>query len=126
MKKQPIIFGIIIILLIVCLSGCNNTSNTSGPLKPDEYGLIGTWVGLYYPDDYTYKFFSDKTFTFDYSPGSWGTSGGGTWEIIDDKLHLTVISGGESVLDIYDYSFSNNGKELRLTNERGSTTLTKQ
>lgn len=128
MKKGIIVFGIIVILLIVFLSGCNNTnntSNTSDPLKPDEYGLIGTWVGIYNPDAEYYTFYSDKTFTF-YSGYGLGSSGGGTWKIVDDKLNLTLISGGESVIDVYDYSFSNNGKELTLTNERGIIELTKQ
>jgi len=128
MKRKFIVIGIIFILLIVCLSGCNNTdntNNTNGPLKPDEYGLIGTWVGIYNPEDEYYKFYSDKTFTF-YSGYGLGTSGGGTWKIVDDKLNLTVINGGESVIDIYDYSFSNNGKELTLSNEKGSIYLKKQ
>ena len=125
MKKGIFAISIISTLFIVCLSGCNDTSNTSDPLKPDEYGIIGKWVGLYNPDEYSYRFFSDKTFTFSASVGL-GTVGSGTWKIVDDKLKFTVISGGESVIDLYDYSFSNNGNELTLTNERGSIYLTKQ
>ena len=128
-RKGLVAIVIILTLLIVCLSGCNdtsnNTSNTSDPLKPDEYGIIGTWVGLYNPDEYSYRFFSDKTFTFSASVGL-GAGGGGTWEILDDKLYFTVISGGESVLDVYGYSFLNNGNDIILTNEKGSIYLTKQ
>ena len=50
MKRKVIVFSIIVILLIVCLSGCNNkkkTSNISGPLSPDEYGIISAGVGIY-------------------------------------------------------------------------------
>jgi hypothetical protein len=125
LKRKLIIFGAIIILLTVGLSGCNNSSNTNGPLEPDEYGIIGTWVGLDNPDAYTFIFRSDKTFTFNVAY-SWGISGGGTWKIEDDKLNLNVISGGESQVDVYDYSFSNNGEELTLINEKGSIYLTKQ
>jgi hypothetical protein len=128
MKKIAILLIILMMLCVGFLSGCNDTSNknnTNDKLKPDEYAIIGTWVGLYNPDDYYFRFFSDKTYTFSASVGL-GASGSGTWEITDDKLNLTLISGDESVIDVYDYSFSNNGKELTLTNERGTIYLTKQ
>ena len=121
MKKIAILLIIFLFISVIFLSGCNNKNNTSNQLNPDEYGIIGTWIG----ESHTFRFFSDKTFTFVASIGL-GASGSGTWEIIDDNLSLTVISSGESVIDVYDYSFSNNGKELTLTDEKGSIFLTKQ
>ena len=121
MKKMATLLIAFLFFSIIFLIGCNDRNNTSGPLKPDEYGIIGTWKGT----SHTFRFFSDKTFTFVAYIGL-GASGSGTWEVIDDNLSLTVISNGESVIDVYDYSFSNNGNSLTLTDEKGSIFLTKQ
>ena len=42
MKKQLVIIGIVVLLVCVVLSGCNEDSNT---IKPEKNRFIGTWKG---------------------------------------------------------------------------------
>ena len=117
MKKQLIIIGVIVILLTVGLSGCNE--NTS---KSDEDKLIGTWTNrIMYEDNSTvitsYIFYTNKTFNVIGSSGNKTLNVNGTWNITDDKL--IMISKVRTLTVDYKFSELNNDKILTLTDESG-------
>jgi len=124
MKKQLMIVGIIVILLAVGLSGCNeNTSNS------DEDKLVGTWTRK---DMYNgsiritnYIFYTNKTFKITVSYKSEVFDFNGTWNITDNKIFL--ISEERTLTANYKFSEFNNDKTLILTDESGeSVTLIRQ
>ncbi len=112
MKKQIIMLGIVVIILAVGLSGCNEIDS---PLPSVEEKFIGTWKASQY-DFHT--FFSDGT--------SSQSGFGGVWEIKDDKLVITQEHG--TIIKTYDYYFSENNTKLHLKNVGGEsyTVYTKQ
>jgi len=119
MKKQLIIVGIIVLLICVGLSGCNN------PLNTERNRFIGSWIGtesIIYGttetkilENLSMIFLSDGTL-------SEGFTGGGTWEIKDGKL---VINDGIG-MRVFNYSFSNNDNSLLLISSSNKFVLTKQ
>ena len=106
MKKQLIIIGIIVILLSVGLSGCNE--NTS---KSDEEKIIGTWdvsmtsQGKNIRED-RWEFRSDHTYET--------INSNGTWKITNNKLILSYTTQTQSTKTM-DYVFSNNYNTITLT-----------
>ena len=122
MKKQLIIIGIILILLTVLLSGCNENSR--------DKRFVGTWI----PNEVFGMPGANQTVTF-YSDGYYLvvtefygsiTRLDATWDLVEHgKLRLTYANGGYIE---YIYSFSNNDKTLTLTPFLGgfSTIYTKQ
>ncbi len=114
MKKHLIVIGIVVLLLVVGLSGCNEISN---PLTGnDDNRFVGTWKNEY---GATITFFSDGT-------GS-QTSVSFQWEIKDGKLVMDWIIEGTKYSLVYNYSFSNNDTTLTLTTpENVSQVFTKQ
>lgn len=110
MKKQLMIVGITVILLIVGFSGCNE--NTS---KTDEKKIIGTWTySIKYNNDtmnLSYVFVSNKTFEIITSYIDEVDTSNGTWNITDNKLLITIE--GETITS--DYKFSNNNTKLTIT-----------
>jgi len=116
MKKQLMIVGIIIILLTVGLSGCNE--NTS---KSDEEKIIGTWTNRDMHDgsieSNSYIFYSNKTFKVIVSYESEVLNINGTWNITDNKLVMTA----EGETKTADYKFSDNNKTLTLTDKNGGS-----
>jgi len=116
MKKQLIIIGIIVILLSVGLSGCNE--NTS---KSDEEKIIGTWTNRDMHDgsieSNSYIFYSNKTFKVIGSYESEVLNINGTWNITDNKLVMTA----EGETKTADYKFSDNNKTLTLTDKNGDS-----
>jgi len=126
MKKQLIIVGIIVLLVVVGLSGCTNN-----PFDTEKNKFIGTWVHSESYLDYlgniewtnkTITFFSDGTCIFPNQQS--GVSG--TWTLKDGKIVCTVNVQGQSQTFYYDYSLSNDGKTLTVTDQNGFTyTLTK-
>jgi len=58
MKKQLVIVGITLVLLVVGLSGCNEKST-------DEEKILGTWLGETSGDEETsiFNFFSNGTYS---------------------------------------------------------------
>jgi len=105
MKKQIMIVGIIVILLTVGLSGCNNTTIS------DEERIIGTWdvsmtsQGMNIRED-RWEFHSDHTYETARSNG--------TWKITNNKLILTYTTQTQSTKTM-DYVFSNNYNTITLT-----------
>ena len=90
MKKQLVIVGIVVLLLVVGLSGCNEIGNH---LSSEEDRFIGTWKQDkdFIPIGFT--LFSDGT-------GSWqGVSA--TWELKEGKF--TIYFSGAYI--IYNYDF---------------------
>ena len=102
MNKKQIVIGIVIILLIVGLSGCDEISN---PLISDKDKLVGTWEKeLGYTNNIV--FFSD---------GDCSISGfSGTWEIKDEKLVIDAEGRLGLVKGVFEYYFSNNDNTLHL------------
>jgi ABC-type Fe3+-hydroxamate transport system substrate-binding protein len=116
MKKQILIVGIIVLLIAVGLSGCNQTSNS---LTSDKDKFVGTWNVKVNDKEGTFVFYSNGTLI---------TSSGSraTWEIKDGLL---VITGGSGTTpSTLSYKFSNGNKTVVLINSASGTTaiLTKQ
>jgi hypothetical protein len=119
MKKQLVIIGIFL-LLVVSVSGCNENSNKTNNINK----FIGTWEGISYSNDVnvniTFTFFKDKTakqvsdelhtHLFYY-------------EIDDNSLYLTLQEFPEIDPIIYSYEFSDNDNALTLTNESFDTII---
>lgn len=98
MKNQLMIVGIIVILLTVVLSGCNEETKTDSEL------IVGTWKDPSF-QNYSFTFLSNGT-------GSWAGDSM-LWDIKDGKLEITIQSSGFE--NIYDYTFSDNNQILTLT-----------
>ena len=123
MKKQLIVVGIIVIFLIVGLSGCNSNSTNS-----DEEKLIGIWTYSISLGNETasasYVFLSNKMFKIITSYNGEVYTVNGTWNIMDNKLLIT-LEGQDTVIN--DYIFSNNDTKLKISDSSGSTVVfTKQ
>ena len=123
MKKQLIVVGIIVIFLIVGLSGCNSNST-----KSDEEKLIGIWIYSISLGNETasasYVFLSNKMFKIITSYNGEVYTVNGTWNIMDNKLLIT-LEGQDTVIN--DYIFSNNDTKLKISDSSGSTVVfTKQ
>jgi uncharacterized membrane protein len=114
MKKQLIIVGIIVLLVTVGLSGCEQQKSND-----DKKKFIGTWKYLennqtenlwtFYNNgmlkvvaNYLYDDFHNNT--------AWGTF----W-VEDNKLYMKTTHNGEEYTDYYDYKFSNNNKRVNFT-----------
>lgn len=108
MKKQLIIVGIIVILIVVGLSGCDTISP-----HPDKSKFIGSWMSktnvfnLYtFEEDGSFLVYSIK---------------GGTWSVKDSgRVEFYIDSAGGSTTMVYNYAFSNSDTTLTLTTP-GST-----
>ena len=126
MKKQLII-GIVVLLICVVLSGCNEQQTTNTE-KSDEDRITGTWFisELFEGSSrtITYIFSPDKTYKVIGSYKNYTESFNGTWKIEDNKLVVTI----EGRTLIGNYQFSNNEKTLTITDTTSntSTVLTKQ
>lgn len=117
MKKHLIVIGIVIILLVVGLSGCNDFSSQTS----EEDRFVGTWEG---EKSRTITFFSDGEWI---GIGEWLGGLNGNYEIKDGKLVMDYIIEETKYSLIYDYSFSNNDITLTLTTpENVSEVFTKQ
>jgi len=115
MKKQLIIVGIIILLVCVGLSGCNNTT------VPDEEKIIGTWTNKALFEgsirSFSYNFYTNKSFKYLASYENEDYRVNGTWNITDNKLIMT----SELETKTFDYKISDKDKTLTLTSESGNS-----
>ena len=99
MKRQQVIIGIIVLLIIGGLSGCTETNN----LSAEEKKFVGTWIMQ-----------GRETIITFYSNGRMSGDLGQKYEIKEGKLAiLTEIPGGFKQ-ELYNYSFSNNDTKLIL------------
>jgi hypothetical protein len=105
MKKQILIVGIIVLFICVGLSGCTETNN----LSAEEQKFVGTWTCIEgVAEGFRFTCFSDGT----------GISGGNS----DDATFTWSLKDGKYVVDYdkvsfhnsYNYSFSNNDRQLTL------------
>src|SRR4030042_6486385 len=111
MKKQLMIVCIIVILLTVELSGCNEGSNT---INLEKHKFVGTWQNTTMINPMI--LFSDGT-------GSM-ISTNVTWYLKDGDLVIKPLLD-LSVTWIYNYLFTNNDRTLSLTSAKtnGSTVV---
>jgi len=111
MKKQLIIVGIIILLLTVGLSGCEEESTD------DTNKFIGTWRNL--EDNSTenlWTFYDNGTMKViaNYWNGESNTSWG-TFSVENNKLHMKSLHNGVEYTADYDYEFSKNDTSVIFT-----------
>ena len=105
MKKHIIAIGIVILLLAVGLSGCNelDNSNGNGNTSSELDKFVGDWVIEQQSNSYL-TIFSDGTCSY------YGSSG--FWEIKDGRLVLDLYSQGRT--EVFSYYFSENNTKLHL------------
>ena len=112
MKKQIILFCLVLVVIAVCLSGCNKI----GPsYTAEKEKFVGTWIyvvpsgtGLNYT--FTYHFFSNGTFRFNKT----GLLTNGTFDIVDGDLFLfNTLNGVAQSVDC-TYAFSENNTRLTI------------
>ncbi len=118
MKKQLIIFGIIIILITIGLTGCNNSYNA---IKSNEDKIIGTW---YFSGTYnnttlnaSYLFSTNKSFKVTTSYIDKIYTNNGTWNILDNQLFI-ILEDRKTITN--QFKFSDNNTKLILTNSSGN------
>jgi len=123
--KNVLAVGIMLLLLVVSLSGCNESNNS---IKSDEDRVTGTWiVSEFYEGStrtVTYIFSSDKSYEVIVTYKDLKESFNGTWKIVDNQLIVTIQA--ETLTG--NYQFSNKDKTLTITDtiSKISTVLTKQ
>ena len=110
MKKELVIFGLIILLVSVGSSGCDQITR--------DNRFIGTWTDQLETGSFTCL--SDGTLTV----SSGLLSGSGTWTFQNGKF----VIQSDDYKAVYGYSFSNNDNTLTLTesNSGFSIIYTKQ
>lgn len=109
MKKQRIISGSMVLIVLTMLSGCNQIDRV---LTPEEHKFVGTWVTddetaqkdigktLVFTSDGTVRLDINITGTFEVTPGNY--------------LIINISTDGAQTQNIFDYEFSNNQTTLRL------------
>ena len=121
MKKQLIIIGMIIILLTVGLSGCNETNTNETNTNKEK--ILGAWLanvttGPGKGGKGAYTYFSNGTFL----ASSTTTEVWGIFNITDEKL---TMSRGNSTFT-YDYTFSDNDNKVTLIDGDWTIILTRK
>jgi hypothetical protein len=104
MKKQLIIIGIIVLLIAVGLSGCNEVNQSN-----DKSKFIGTW---YKSNDLVINLLSDGTCSY--------LEQSGAWDVKDGKLVLELSSGYNPS---FNYAFSDSDLTLKLTSTLDGSTV---
>jgi hypothetical protein len=118
MKKQLVIIGIVALLLIVGLSGCNQISN---PFTSEKDKFVGTWRNTTKNITRTISLFSDGNCTFSTLNGTWDLKNlTGTWDL---KNGTFIMKFPDSHLTYpFYYVFSDNDRTLSLSSAVGSST----
>lgn len=118
MRNQFVTIGIIVILVCVGLSGCNQISNT---LNPEKNKFVGTWNYQYGKKfNCSVTFISDGTYS---NSRQYCFGDSGSWNITDSKLVVNYLLNGEPAYSIYSYSFYNNSNNVTLTDVNSNMTL---
>ena len=111
MKKKLVIIGIFLLIVFVMIIGCDS-------LKSNKDNLIGTWTYDYFGNNTGIIFYSNGTCIF---PEYQQTHEKLTWIINDTKLVMTITDEDRSNSMVFDYSFSNDGKTLTMTDIEGTS-----
>jgi hypothetical protein len=127
-RKQFVIIGIVLLIVCVGLSGCNQISNV---FLTDKDKLVGTWNtnGIWLDVPTVIVFSSNGTFKIDVgipnSPINFSLNEG-KWNMNDRILTMEIV--GFIPLNNYTYKFSEDNKTLEITevNSSGSYILRKQ
>jgi hypothetical protein len=127
-RKQFVIIGIVLLIVCVGLSGCNQISNV---FLTDKDKLVGTWNtnGIWLDVPTVIVFSSNGTFKIDVgipnSPINFSLNEG-KWNMNDGILAMEIV--GFIPLNNYTYKFSEDNKTLEITdvNSSGSYILRKQ
>ena len=104
MKKQLIIIGIIVLLIAVGLSGCNEVNQSN-----DKSKFIGTW---YKSNNLVMNLLSDGTCSY--------LAQSGTLDVKDGKLVLELSSGYNPS---FNYTFSDSDLTLKITSTLDGLTV---
>jgi len=115
MKKQLVLVGIVVLLVCVGLSGCNEIKQNNTPITDNR--IIGTWVNASKDvngDNYTLtmSFDTDGYWSQELSTKYGNTRIDGNWVIDTQHNKLTVTRGDYK--DESTYAFIDNNT-LRLT-----------
>ena len=114
MNKHLIVIGMTLLLLVVGLSGCNESSN-----DVEKNKFLGTWISEHGWYNYTINFSSDGK--YESHNHIWGD---GTYEVKGGKLNLNMDNS--NVVFTIDYMFSNNETFTLLYESGDSLLFTKQ
>ena len=112
MKKQIILFFLVLVLMVGSLSGCNRISPS---YTVEKNKFVGTWTYLFPSGNdsnysFTYYFFSNGTFSFNKT----GLITNGTFDLIDGNLFLTYNANGTKQYVNCSYVFSENNTTLTI------------
>jgi hypothetical protein len=109
------IIGVLVILVIVGLSGCNSTEQTTGPTPEDL--IIGNWYGEIQGEVVNYTFYENDSTCLSYGIKTLWKG----YEITKDYLIITNLTSGSSTS--YEYSFVDNNQTLGITAPGGEITV---
>jgi len=106
MNKQPLIFGVILLVICVGLCGCFD-EDTSG-LQKSNNSLLNKFVGTWTTEQgVTLVIYTGGTCRF--------IGSSGTWEINNGTLFIILVyTDGKNKMS-FDYEFSDNDTTLTLT-----------
>jgi len=120
MKKQLIIYGITILLLILGLSGCLDDNDKENGVNPELKVFIGKWkTTIYYYDINGTKYDEQPSNSTFYTNGTMGSESAYDDEIIwtpyviqDNQICLGEVNSSDYYC--YNYEFSDDGTEGTL------------
>lgn len=120
MKKIQITIGIIAVLLVVSLSGCNTSDSNKTNVYKEKF--LGTWLanattGPGMGSTGLYTFYSNGSFLASSNSRTWGT-----FNVTNKKL----IMRGEDHIFSYNYTFSDSDNKITLVDGYWTIILTRQ
>jgi hypothetical protein len=104
MKKQLVIIGIVVILVCIGFTGCDENNNTT---NDEKNKFIGTWQNTTQEVTLTMNLFSDGNCSL------YGVNG--TWDLRDGKFIFVLLSDTGPLTYTYNYVFSNNDRTLSIS-----------
>lgn len=115
MNNQLVILGVIVIVLCVGFSGCNQISEV---FLKDKDRILGAWdtEGIWIEVPNVIVFSANGSFRIDIKIDSLEFSlEDGTWEMNNGILSIEMTGYNEIPLTNYTYVFSNDSKTLTIT-----------